>query len=130
MFRLALPVVIAEMGWMTMGMMDTLMVGPISPAAIGAVGFGSSIFMGICIFAMGLFLGLDTLVSHAFGARNLGECHRWLVHGIVLAIAYWVAISVFAALGTGGLVAPTLAAWAPNLLFGAGAGYLLLTVRT
>jgi LPS export ABC transporter permease LptG len=50
--------------------------------------------------------------------------------GIVLALAYWVAISVFAALGTGGLVAPTLAAWAPNLLFGAGAGYLLLTVRT
>lgn len=50
--------------------------------------------------------------------------------GIVLAIMYWVAISVFAALGTGGLVAPVLAAWAPNLLFGAGAGYLLLTVRT
>ena len=50
--------------------------------------------------------------------------------GIVLAITYWVAISVFAALGTGGLVTPALAAWAPNLLFGAGAGYLLLTVRT
>jgi lipopolysaccharide export system permease protein len=50
--------------------------------------------------------------------------------GIVLAITYWVAISVFAALGTGGLVNPALAAWAPNLLFGAGAGYLLLTVRT
>jgi LPS export ABC transporter permease LptF/LPS export ABC transporter permease LptG len=50
--------------------------------------------------------------------------------GIVLAISYWVAISVFAALGTGGLVTPMLAAWAPNLLFGAGAGYLLLTVRT
>lgn len=50
--------------------------------------------------------------------------------GIVLAIFYWVAISVFAALGTGGLVTPTIAAWAPNLLFGAGAGYLLLTVRT
>jgi LPS export ABC transporter permease LptG len=50
--------------------------------------------------------------------------------GIVLAIVYWVTISVFAALGTGGLMAPVLAAWAPNLLFGAGAGYLLLTVRT
>jgi lipopolysaccharide export LptBFGC system permease protein LptF len=50
--------------------------------------------------------------------------------GIVLAISYWVAISVFAALGAGGLVTPALAAWAPNLLFGAGAGYLLLTVRT
>jgi len=50
--------------------------------------------------------------------------------GIVLAITYWVAISIFAALGSGGLVGPALAAWAPNLLFGAGAGYLLLTVRT
>jgi len=50
--------------------------------------------------------------------------------GIVMAIVYWVAISVFAALGAGGLIGPVLAAWAPNLLFGAGAGYLLLTVRT
>jgi lipopolysaccharide export LptBFGC system permease protein LptF len=50
--------------------------------------------------------------------------------GIVLAICYWIAISVFAALGTGGVMTPLLAAWAPNLLFGAGAGYLLLTVRT
>jgi LPS export ABC transporter permease LptG/LPS export ABC transporter permease LptF len=50
--------------------------------------------------------------------------------GIVLAISYWVAMSVFGAIGSGGLVAPALAAWAPNLLFGAGAAYFLLTVRT
>lgn len=50
--------------------------------------------------------------------------------GIVLAISYWVAVSIFAALGSGGLLAPMLAAWAPNLLFGAGAAYLLLTAKT
>ena len=50
--------------------------------------------------------------------------------GIALAITYWTVISVFAALGTGGVLTPVLAAWAPNLLFGAGAVYLLLTVRT
>ncbi len=50
--------------------------------------------------------------------------------GIVLALVYWTAISIFAALGAGGLLSPTLAAWAPNLLFGATAAYLLLTVRT
>ena len=50
--------------------------------------------------------------------------------GIVLAIVYWTAISLFAALGSGGLMPPTLAAWAPNLMFGAVAAYLLLTVRT
>jgi MATE family multidrug resistance protein len=43
-------------------------------------------FMGIVIFAMGMMLGLDTLVSHAFGAGRLDDCHRWLVHGVVLAL--------------------------------------------
>jgi LPS export ABC transporter permease LptG/LPS export ABC transporter permease LptF len=50
--------------------------------------------------------------------------------GIGIAIVYWTTISVFAAMGAGGVMTPALAAWAPNLLFGAGALYLLLTVRT
>ncbi|MBM3776881.1 MAG: YjgP/YjgQ family permease [Acidimicrobiia bacterium] len=50
--------------------------------------------------------------------------------GIVLAFLYWGAMSVFAALGTAGLMEPALAAWSPNALFGAGAGYLVLTART
>lgn len=86
MFHLAVPVVLAEMGWMTMGMVDALMVGRISPEAIGAVGVGTSLFMGVCIFAMGLMLGLDTLVSHAYGAGRVDDCHRWLFHGVVLAL--------------------------------------------
>ncbi len=50
--------------------------------------------------------------------------------GIVLAITYWTMLSVFGAVGAGGLIPPTLAAWAPNILFGAAAAYLILTVRT
>jgi lipopolysaccharide export LptBFGC system permease protein LptF len=50
--------------------------------------------------------------------------------GIGIALVYWTLISVFAALGAGGLVPPFLAAWAPNMIFGASAVYLLLTVRT
>jgi len=50
--------------------------------------------------------------------------------GLVLAFSYWGALSVFGALGAAGLLTPLLAAWAPNLLFGAGAVYLVLTVRT
>ena len=45
--------------------------------------------------------------------------------GIGLALTYWITISVFAAMGTGGLVAPLVAAWAPNMLFGSAAVYLL-----
>jgi len=50
--------------------------------------------------------------------------------GIVLAIVYWITLNLFVALGSGGLVAPLLAAWAPNILFGSAAVYLMLTVRT
>jgi MATE family multidrug resistance protein len=94
MFTLALPVVMAELGWMTMGLVDTLMVGRIGPEAIGAVGIGSSLFMGVCIFAMGLLLGLDTLVSQAFGAGRQDECHRWLVHGILISLLLSIPITL------------------------------------
>jgi lipopolysaccharide export LptBFGC system permease protein LptF len=50
--------------------------------------------------------------------------------GIGLAIVYWITISVFAAIGSAGLITPLLAAWAPNVLFGIVAVYLVLTVRT
>jgi LPS export ABC transporter permease LptG/LPS export ABC transporter permease LptF len=50
--------------------------------------------------------------------------------GVVIAITYWTLLSVFGAIGSAGMLAPLLAAWAPNLLFGAGAAWLLLTVRT
>src|SRR5262245_674209 len=103
MFALALPVVIAELGWMTMGMVDTLMVGRLGPEAIGAVGLGSALFIAIGIFAMGMLLGLDTLVSQSFGADRLDECHRWLIHGIALSLLltipttlllYWVSANL------------------------------------
>ncbi len=50
--------------------------------------------------------------------------------GLTLAISYWIVISIFGAIGSAGLLAPTLAAWAPNIAFGTGAVYLLLSVRT
>ena len=50
--------------------------------------------------------------------------------GIVLALSYWVVISIFAAIGSAGIVTPLLAAWAPNVLFGGSAVYLLLAART
>ena len=50
--------------------------------------------------------------------------------GIVLAISYWIVISIFTAIGSAGLLTPMLAAWAPNVLFGGFAVFMLLAVRT
>jgi MATE family multidrug resistance protein len=86
LLALAAPVILAEIGWMAMGLVDTIMVGPLGPAAIGAAGMGSSVFTAIVIFGMGLMLGLDTFVSHAYGAHRLDECVEWLHQSVWLAL--------------------------------------------
>lgn len=86
--RLALPLVLAEIGWMTMGIVDTVMVGhlPDSANSIGAVSISSSIFNVVAFFGGGVLIGLDTLVAQAFGAGKREDCHRSLVNGIYLSV--------------------------------------------
>ncbi len=50
--------------------------------------------------------------------------------GVLLGIAYWGAFGVFDVLGANGLLAPILAAWGPNVVFGTSATILLTMVRT
>src|SRR3984885_8372351 len=86
---LASPLVLAELGWMTMGIVDTMMVGRQreSAFAIGAVSLGSIAYYVVAIFGTGLMLGLDTLVSRSYGAGDLHDAHRSLVNGIYLSLA-------------------------------------------
>lgn len=85
MVSLAVPVVLSELGWMAQGVVDNIMVGRLGPAAIGAVALGNAVYYTPCLFGIGLLLGLDTLVSQAYGRRDHDECHRWLAQGVYLA---------------------------------------------
>jgi MATE family multidrug resistance protein len=106
MLKLAGPVVMAEIGWMSMGIVDTLMVGPLGAAAIGATGMSSSLFFAFAVFGMGVMLGLDALVSQSYGAGRLDDCVRWLKHGLAVALvigpaltaAFYVALTGIGAL--------------------------------
>jgi MATE family multidrug resistance protein len=86
MVHLAMPLVLAELGWMLMGIVDTMMVGRISAAAIGAVGLGTAVFYFVAITSGGILLGLDTLVSQAFGAGDREDCRKSLISGVWLAL--------------------------------------------
>ena len=79
LMRIAGPVILAEVGWMSMGLVDTVMVGPLGPAAIAATGMGSAVFTAIAIFGMGLMLGLDAFVSQAHGAGDERELASQIV---------------------------------------------------
>jgi MATE family multidrug resistance protein len=97
MWTLAWPVVVAEVGWLVMGIVDTIMVAPLGAAAIGAVGAGSIIFLAIMMPGFGTLLALDTFVSQSYGAGRIDECHRWLFTGIHLAIGMSVVLTLAAA---------------------------------
>jgi len=85
MITLAVPVVLSELGWMAQGVVDNIMVGKLGPAAIGAVALGNAVYYTPSLFGIGLLLGLDTLVSQAYGRKDHDDCHRWLAQGVYLA---------------------------------------------
>src|ERR1035437_4041 len=93
MLRLAIPLALAELGWMAMSVVDVIMVGhimvgrlPSSAGAIGAASLGSALFYPFAIAAVGLLSGMDTLVSHAFGAGDRDEARRSLGSGLAIAV--------------------------------------------
>ena len=86
MLKLAAPLVVAELGWMSMGIVDTMVVGRVSADAMGAVSLGSVLFYAVAVFGSGLMLGLDTLVSQAYGAGRYMDCHRALLSAVHLAL--------------------------------------------
>jgi MATE family multidrug resistance protein len=73
---------------MTMAIVDTMMVGrlPNSAVAIAAVSLGGILVNVLAMFGGGLLIGLDTLVSQAFGSGQREDCHRSLLHGIYLSL--------------------------------------------
>ncbi|HWT66358.1 MAG TPA: MATE family efflux transporter [Terracidiphilus sp.] len=85
MVALAVPVVLSELGWMLQGVVDTIMVGKLGPVAIGAVALGNAVYYTPSLLGIGLLLGLDTLVSQAYGRNDHDECHRWMAQGVYLA---------------------------------------------
>jgi len=84
--RLAGPIVLSQLGVVGMTTTDTLMVGPLGPTPLAAVGVGGAIHFFAMVMSMGLVLGTGPLVSQAFGAGRSRDCVLWLVQGV------WVAL--------------------------------------
>jgi MATE family multidrug resistance protein len=126
MLRMALPLALAELGWMAMGVVDTIMAGRLGAAAIGAGSLGGNLFYPIAIFGTGLLAGMDTLVSQSFGAGDPRDCRRSLVNGVwlaaglalPLALVIWALIPLLRAVGTNPRVMVLLGPYLKALLWG------------
>ncbi len=132
--RLAVPVVGVQVGLMLMGVVDVVMVGRVSAAALAAVALGNIVFYGVAQFGLGLLMALDPAVSQAVGAGDRDGAASAIQRGVVLAglaagplaLAMWPAEWAFARTGQPADVVPVAGAFVrasvvgvlPHLLFG------------
>src|SRR5262249_17996178 len=93
------PVVLAELGWMSMAIVDTMVVGRFSTAAMGAVSIGGVLFSTAAWTGGGLLLGLDTLISQSFGAGDVPDCHRSLLNALYLSVLFSILLMAGMRLG-------------------------------
>lgn len=88
--RLAIPVTLIQVGAMAMNVVDTMMVGHLSPTALAGVAMGSVYVYAFATFCMGMLMAIDPLVSQAFGAGDRESIARAFQRGIVIAVALGV----------------------------------------
>jgi MATE family multidrug resistance protein len=86
LWKLALPITIAQVGQSLMGVVDTAVVGRAGTQALAAVGLSNAVFFALSSFALGLMMGVDPLVSQAFGASNAPRARALLWQGSYLAV--------------------------------------------
>lgn len=86
LLRLGLPAAGTQLASMLLGVVDTMMVGRLSTAALDAAALGHLWIYGTMIFGMGLIWGMDPLMSQAHGAGDGRKVARTLHAGIVLVV--------------------------------------------
>jgi MATE family multidrug resistance protein len=83
---LAVPVVLVQVGFMMMGLVDTLMVGRVSAAALAAVAIGNLYFFNVSILGSGTLMALDPIVAQAAGANDTETVAEAVQRGLVLSL--------------------------------------------
>src|SRR5208282_4032401 len=97
LLRLAVPIVLGEVGWMSMNFVDLAMIGRVGPAALAAISLGSAVFLVFAILCEGVMLGSDAIVSQDFGAGRMDECRRTLWAAAQLALPMGIVAALLVA---------------------------------
>ena len=134
---LALPVALVQFGLMSMGAVDTVMVGRVSAVDLAAVAVGHLYFFGVAVFGMGVLFALDPIVAQAVGAGDVVGVARGVQRGGVLAAALTLLASLLllpagpflAAFHQPPEVIPIAARYAMGLIPGVFPFYAFVVVR-
>lgn len=99
--KLAWPIVIAQAGHMSMGLVDTLVAGRLGTDSLAGIGLASNIFWTFATVCMGCLLSLDTFFSQSAGAGDEPGLGRYLAQS-------WWACLIVTAISAAGIAGGTL----------------------
>jgi MATE family multidrug resistance protein len=81
--RLSLPVMISQLGQITVGLADNMMVGHLGTTELAAAAFANMLVSLPLFFGMGFALSLTPLVGKAYGATDLTSVGSYFRHGLL-----------------------------------------------
>src|SRR5688572_6009414 len=122
---------------LSMGVVDTIMVGRVSALDLAAVAIGHLYFFGVVVFGMGVLYALDPVISQSVGAGDGVGVARGVQRGFVLALALSAiamlllvpAAPFFRAVGQPDEIVPTAGRYAHGLIAGVFPFYGFIVLR-
>jgi MATE family multidrug resistance protein len=92
--RLAIPLVVQQLGFQLMGTVDAALLGRYNDSALAAAGVGNNLLFAITSVGFGVVMGLDTVVPQAIGAGRRDDARRALGAGLRLAVLIGLACTL------------------------------------
>ena len=86
LLRLAAPLAAQQVGFQLMGTVDALILGRWSDAALAGAGVGNNLLFFIVSIAMGIVMGVDSIVPQAIGGGRPADARRAVGAGARLAL--------------------------------------------
>jgi MATE family multidrug resistance protein len=104
--RLSVPIAIAQLGLVSMSLVDTAAIGRVSVADLAGAGIGRSIGFGAVVVGIGVAGGLEPLAAQAIGAGEHGLAWQGFVTNLRATLILWLPSMLVAFAAT--LVLPAL----------------------
>ena len=83
--KLAAPMVLSNLAYTLLGVLDTLFLGRVSTAAVGAIGVAGSLFLAFALLFRGLIQGTLPYVARMYGSQR-PQNRKYLKHFALLSL--------------------------------------------
>ena len=98
--NLAYPVIIGQLGFIMMGVVDSLMVGSLGPAPLAAASLGNSLTIIVFIIGLGISFAVTPLVAISVGAKKYPECGIYFRQSLLINLTVGLILMTVTILGS------------------------------